>query len=123
MFFSKLISNDFNFIVHPFVIGIFYMFECSILIFFADVGFETLTLIPFILTLIYSVSFWFNLLLFVYGLSLGDPIKVMSIIYVGIVFTLIYNVFIFKQGFDSLDLIGSFSIVAINIFKTVIYKN
>jgi len=56
-FLKKLISNDFNFIMQPLVIGIFYMIECSLLVFFEDTGFETLSFIPILLTIVYSVFF------------------------------------------------------------------
>jgi drug/metabolite transporter (DMT)-like permease len=113
IFTSKLISCDFNLIIQPLVLGIFYMLECFILLCFEETGLESFTFFLVFLTIFFSTLFWINLLLFVYGLSLGDPIKVISIQYSGIVFTLFYNIFIFKQGFDILDLLGSFSIIGI----------
>jgi drug/metabolite transporter (DMT)-like permease len=99
VFMSKLVSNDFNLIIQPLMLGIFYMLECFILLCFEDTGFETLSFTPILLTVFFSISFWFNLLIFVYGLSLGDPIKVISIQYSGIVFGLLYNIFIYKTRF------------------------
>jgi drug/metabolite transporter (DMT)-like permease len=88
------------------------------LLYFEDPGFESFTFFLFFLTIFFSIISWINILLFAYGISIGDPIKVISIIYFEIVFSLFYNIFIFKQGFDILDLIGSFCIIGINLFKT-----
>jgi len=71
----------------------------------------------------YFVGFvYLNLNIFIYGLAIGYAIKVLPVLYSGVIFNLVYNSFNFKQACDNLDLVGSFTIVAVYVYKSVIEK-
>ena len=114
--FTKLISNDFHFSVAPYIMGYVYIVECGLIVSLSDNGFESLTFVPVLLAIIIGVFFWTNLYCFIYSIGLGDPVKVLPMKYLGVVFTLIFNVFIFNEGIDILDIIGSFTILIVNIY-------
>jgi drug/metabolite transporter (DMT)-like permease len=122
IFLTKYISNDFHFSVAPYIMGYCYAFECLIILVFSEVGLCKLSFIPFLLTVILSVLFYLNLNFFIYGLAIGNAIKVLPVVYSGVIFNLVYNSFIFKQACDILDLVGSFTIVAVNVYKSVMEK-
>jgi len=102
--------------------GYCYAFQCLIIFVFSEVGLCKLSLIPFLLTVILSVLFYLNLNIFIYGLAIGYAIKVLPVLYSGVIFNLVYNSFNFKQACDILDLVGSFTIVAVYVYKSVIEK-
>lgn len=122
VFLTKYISNDFHFSIAPYIMGYFYIFECSAILIFSENGFFTLSFVPFLLSVVLSLLFYFSVNCFIYGLAMGNPIKVLPIVYTGIIFNLIYNSFIFQQACDLLDLVGSFIIVVVNVYKSLLQQ-
>ena len=122
VFTNKVISKDFNYIITIYVMALSFILISILVIPFTQYGFSTFTIYILILTLILSIIFYYSLGLFVQGINIGDPIKVLPITYVAIVMNLIYNTFIFKQACDWLDIIGSLLIIMINIIRTIYQK-
>jgi drug/metabolite transporter (DMT)-like permease len=117
------IKNDFEFFVSPYIMGYLYMIECGIAISFSDSGFESLGIYSIFLSITLSVFFVGAIYCFILGLYIGEPVKVLPITYLGVVLSLIFNIFIFKQGFDVFDLIGSIAIIIVNVYITITIKN
>lgn len=122
VFFTKFISFDFHFSVAPYLMGYLYIIECGLIVFFSEVGFESMSFVPFVLSVIMAVFFWINLYCFIFSITIGDPVKVLPMTYLGVVLTLIFNVFIFHQGIDLLDILGSLLIIIVNLYITISVK-
>jgi len=119
VFWAKLIIKDFHISFNVYCMGISFAIISLIVTPFTKHGFSSITFIPFLIAIILSLFFYFSLFAFIYALSIGDPIKILPITYLGIVLTMIYNYFIFGQSCDYLDIIGSFLIILINVYKTL----
>ena len=82
----------------------------------------SLGIFPLFLSIVLSVFFIGSVYAFIYSLIIGEPVKVLPITYIVVVWTLFLNVFVFKQGFDIFDAIGSIAIIVINVYITVTMK-
>jgi drug/metabolite transporter (DMT)-like permease len=122
VFFTKIIANDFHFSIAPYLMGYLYSFSCGLIVILSENGFETLSIVPIVLSILMGFLFFINLYCFIFSVGLGDPIKTLPMTYLGVVMTLIFNVFIFHQGIDFWDLLGSFTIITVNIYLTISVK-
>lgn len=122
VFCTKMISNDFHFSIAPYIMGYIYMIECGLIVSLSENGFESMSFEPLVLSMIMGIFFWINLYCFIHSIAIGDPVKTLPMTYLGVVLTLIFNVFIFHQGIDLLDIIGSFTIIIVNIYITISVK-
>lgn len=115
---NKYIADDFHYITSSFFFGIFFMILSGILLPFTENRLHNLTFISFFLITILSIIFFIGLSLFVLALNIGNPVKILPGTYSGVVFSLIYNCFIFGKPVDFLDLLGSFLIILFNTLGT-----
>lgn len=119
----KYISQKFHFISNLYIMGYIYVFETLIfIIFLSEVGFSTFTFTPMILSILLSVIFFSNISFIFVAMSIGEPIKILPILYTGIILSLIYNFLIFKQPCGFSDIIASFLIIMVNCYRTINQK-
>ncbi len=117
VFLNKMISIHFDNSINVFCMGIGFALYSFMVIPFTTHGFSTITFSSLIIIILLSTIFFVSFFTFVISLSMGDPIKILPITYVGIVLNLIYNTFIFRQSCDILDVLGSIFIIFINVYK------
>ncbi len=111
---NKSIAFDFDYLLSTFLFGNFFLLESAILLPFTEYGISTLNFINFIWCTILAFVFFFGLSTFVLALNIGNPVKILPATYFGIVFSLIYNTFIFDKPTDFLDFLGSGMIIFFN---------
>jgi len=122
MFSNRVISKDFHYSISIYGMGIFFFFQSAFILPFTEKGFSSYNFTCFCISLVLSSIFFFSLGLFIHGLNIGDPIKVLPITYIAIVLNQFYNSLIFKQYSDFFDYLGSFLIIMINVLRTVMQK-
>jgi drug/metabolite transporter (DMT)-like permease len=125
VYINKSIAYDFDNLVSPYFFGFWFIIITGILLPFSDNGFSTLNSASFALIVFSSLIFFFGIMLFVEALNVGEPIKVLPMFYFGVVFSLIYNTFIFGKKTDFFDVLGSLIIIVFNVLGTLqisIYK-
>jgi drug/metabolite transporter (DMT)-like permease len=118
IFMIKILSKDFQLFVTIYGIGICFCIQSLIALPFATNGLA-MTIVPFIYGVILSIVYFFSQTFFAYAVTIGNPIKILPITYVATVLNFAYSSLIFNQPCDNWDLIGSFFIIAVNIFKTI----
>ncbi len=101
---NKSIAFDFDFMVSTFLFGVFFFLESAILLPFTVYGISTLNFTNFIWSSLLSCIFFVGLSTFILALNIGNPVKILPGTYFGIVFSLIYNTFIFEKPTDFLDI-------------------
>lgn len=111
---NKSIAFDFNYLISTFFFGVFFFLESAILLPFTEHGISTLNFDSFLWCTVLSAVFFVGLSMFVLALNYGNPVKILPGTYFGIVFSLIYNTFIFGKPTDFLDILGSGMIVLFN---------
>ncbi len=117
IFINKMISKDFDDIIQILLFGLFFILESSIAIPFSKNGFSTFNLLGFFLAFLIGIFYFFHVTFFIRAIKISNPAKVLPVSYVGVVLTFIYNIFIFKQSCDFLDILGSSIIIFVNIYK------
>jgi len=111
---NKSIAFDFDYLISTLLLGVFFVAESIVLLPFTQYGISTLSFKGFLWCTLLSIIFFIGLSMFVLALNYGNPVKILPATYFGIVFSLIYNTFIFGKPTDFLDILGSGTIVLFN---------
>lgn len=119
---NKPLADHFHYLLSSLFFGLCLFISSLIMVPFTDYGLSTMSLSNFVLITVWSGLYFIGLVLFVHALNIGDPIKILPIFYFGIVFSLIFNYFIFKKNVDFMDLLGSGMIIGFNVYNTVKVK-
>jgi len=115
VYLNKSIANDFYNMISIYFFGVWFIISTCILLPFSEYGLSNLDFQSILLITLSSLIFFFGLIFFVEALNIGEPIKVLPVFYFGIIFSLIYNCFIFGKETDIYDIIGSAIIIFFNI--------
>lgn len=119
VFLNKKIGKDFHFISNLYMMGVFFIIVSCFFLMISENGLRTMSLFSFCLAALMSVVFFASISCLAFSLSIGDPVKILPITYFGVVLNSFYNVLIFHQSFDIFDFIGSFIIIAVNVYNTI----
>lgn len=123
VYINKSIAYDFDNLISTYFFGVWFIISTSILLPFSEYGLKTLDFQSFLLICLSSLIFFFGVILFVEALNIGEPIKILPVFYFGIVFSLIYNCFIFGKETDFFDVLGSVIIIVFNVMGTLIVRS
>jgi len=123
IFLNKMIAKDFENIIITLILGILFIIESLMIIPFTKNGFSNYTFFAFTCAVLLAIFYFFHVSLFTMAIRISNPVKILPISYAGVVLTLLYNTFIFKQSCDFLDILGSVFIIFVNVFKICYQKN
>jgi drug/metabolite transporter (DMT)-like permease len=123
IFLNKIISKDFDDELTTFLLGIFFIIEALFVIPFTQNGFSTVSWLSIFLGILIAIFYYIHVSLFIVAVRVSNIIKILPITYFGVVLTLVYNYLIFQQSCDLLDILGSFIITFVNVYKVCIQEN
>jgi len=119
---NKQIAFDFDVMVSMFLYGILFVVE-SIIVGFFDGKMILLDLeLNFSLfwMLIMGIFYFYTVVFIVLGLNYGNPIKILPLIYTGVVYHIFNNNYFFNNSFDFFDMIGVGVIILVNIVNNLL---
>lgn len=118
---NKQIAFDFDVTLSTFGYGFLFSFNSMILGISAGNFLNGIHIFEYSFFLIFllSVFYFFSLIYFVLALNIGDAIKSLPFTYFGIVLNILYNYFLFGGRIDFLDILGSGTIITVNIVNNI----
>jgi len=117
--FHKKVADKFNNYTFNTFFGITFILFGLFLIIFDKFTVFHLDFTCVLLILIMALCFNISQTLFNLSLKLGEIVVVLPLTYFEIVFGFIYNIIFFNGFWDYFDLLGSFGIIFINVYRIV----
>lgn len=118
---NKQIAFDFDVSLSTFGYGFLFCLDSMILGISAGNFLSGINIFDYSFFLIFllSIFYFYSLIYFVLALNIGDPIKSLPFTYFGIVLNILYNFFLFGGKIDFLDILGSGTIITVNILNNI----
>lgn len=120
IFFHKKLAESFNNYTFNIFFGINFILFSFFLIIFDKFTVLNLDLITVFLLLIMSLLFNISQTLFNLSIKLGEIVVVLPVSYLSIVMGFINNILFLNGVWDAYDLIGSFGIIFINVYRIIL---